>query len=286
LELQFLEEGKNAEKVAKRFTKYPWLKIPKIYWKLSSNRVLAMEYCDGGQINDHDYMVKNNISTELISERLGLLYSDMIFLEGYVHCDPHPGNILVETSNKGPRIVLLDHGLYTHLSETFRSQYCELWLALLSANVERIKKSAEALGVGHMYGLLSAMVTARSWKSITHGIQREKMTDKEAKDIRANAAKFFPQITEVLERIPREMVLVLKTNDLLRGIESSLKRKPGTSFVPMTRLCMTAAYKREMRLATSTFQKAQLKFGFMWSQIRVNLYVFFLRIWNFLGILT
>ena len=44
---------------------------------------------------------------------LGKLYSEMIFVKGYVHCDPHPGNVLVHKSDKeGTQIVLLDHGLY------------------------------------------------------------------------------------------------------------------------------------------------------------------------------
>ena len=48
-----------------------------------------------------------------IAHKLGILYSEMIFVNGYVHCDPHPGNILVRRSPKrGVEIVFLDHGLY------------------------------------------------------------------------------------------------------------------------------------------------------------------------------
>ena len=48
-----------------------------------------------------------------VSERLGLLYSEMIFCRGYVHSDPHPGNVLVRnTAADGAQIILLDHGLY------------------------------------------------------------------------------------------------------------------------------------------------------------------------------
>jgi len=44
--------------------------------------------------------------------KLGQLYSEMIFVQGYIHCDPHPGNLLVRPSTDGTEIVLLDHGLY------------------------------------------------------------------------------------------------------------------------------------------------------------------------------
>lgn len=48
-----------------------------------------------------------------VAHKLGLLYSEMIFVNGYVHCDPHPGNILVRRNpQNGVEIVFLDHGLY------------------------------------------------------------------------------------------------------------------------------------------------------------------------------
>lgn len=48
------------------------------------------------------------------------LFSSMIFIKGYVHCDPHPGNVLVEKVNGRPQLILLDHGLYRDLDEEFR----------------------------------------------------------------------------------------------------------------------------------------------------------------------
>ena len=56
---------------------------------------------------------------------MGMIFSRMIFSNGFVHCDPHPGNVLVNpvsqmSTKKNDRefqIVLLDHGLYTVLSE-------------------------------------------------------------------------------------------------------------------------------------------------------------------------
>ncbi len=73
-----------------------------------------MEYCEGGFINDLEYLKQNNISTKEVCEKLGLLYSKMIFDHGFVHCDPHPGNIIVKGRGDGSvELSLLDHGLYT-----------------------------------------------------------------------------------------------------------------------------------------------------------------------------
>jgi aarF domain-containing kinase len=51
-----------------------------------------------------------------VSSKVGQIYSEMIFVQGYIHCDPHPGNILIRKNSRGVvDIVLLDHGLY-HVS--------------------------------------------------------------------------------------------------------------------------------------------------------------------------
>lgn len=65
IELDFLNEGKNAEKVQKQFLKYSWLKIPKIYWDYCSPRVLVMEFLEGGQVNDLEYIRKNHIDRSI-----------------------------------------------------------------------------------------------------------------------------------------------------------------------------------------------------------------------------
>lgn len=60
-------------------------------------------------------------------------------------------------------------------------------------------------------------------------------------EIRSNAAQYLPQISELLNRVPRQMLLLLKTNDLLRGIETTLgTRASSSSFINMSRCCISA----------------------------------------------
>lgn len=84
-----------------------------------------MEFCDGCQINDLKYLREHNISTKEVCEKLGFLYADMIFSHGFVHCDPHPGNILVKQRPEDNKVelCLLDHGLYTVRLNFSQSQY-------------------------------------------------------------------------------------------------------------------------------------------------------------------
>lgn len=99
--------------MAAMFENYHWLKVPSIFWDISSKRVLVMEYVTGGQVNDLEYIESNKIDRYDVANKIGQLYSNMIFINGFVHSDPHPGNILVRKTTKGDtEIVLLDHGLY------------------------------------------------------------------------------------------------------------------------------------------------------------------------------
>merc|ERR1711913_198073 len=66
-------------------------KVPGIYWSLTTPRVLVMEFCTGVHINDVENLKKQGVDVYDVSNKIGQMYSKMIFDDGYVHCDPHPG---------------------------------------------------------------------------------------------------------------------------------------------------------------------------------------------------
>ncbi|XP_055989698.1 aarF domain-containing protein kinase 1 [Sorex fumeus] len=261
LELDFLNEGRNAEKVAQMLKHFDFLKVPRIYWELSTKRVLLMEFVDGGQVNDRDYMERNKIDVNEISRHLGRIYSEMIFVNGFVHCDPHPGNVLVRKcpDTGKAEVVLLDHGLYQVLSEEFRLDYCHLWQALIWRDMKGVKEYSQRLGAGDLYPLFACMLTARSWHSVKRGIGQAPVTASEDLEIRSHAANYLPQISQLLNHVPRQMLLIFKTNDLLRGIEASLgTRASASSFLNMSRCCVRALTRHRMKTARSLLRRAQI----------------------------
>ncbi|XP_043929981.1 aarF domain-containing protein kinase 1-like [Protopterus annectens] len=241
-----------------------------------------MEYVEGGQINDLQYMQSNDIDVNEITQNLGKMYSEMIFLQGFVHCDPHPGNVLVSKSKKSQKtqIILLDHGLYQTLSTEFRMDYCSLWQALLKADMKGIKKYSQSLGAGELFPLFACMLTARSWDSVTKGISQTPVTKTEDVEIRTNAANYLPQISKLLNRVPREMLLLLKTNDLLRGIEATLQtRASASSFINMSRCCIRAIAKHgKTKVPVLSYRRLQISFVECLSLWMINVYELFLWI--------
>ncbi|KAJ5708606.1 hypothetical protein N7488_008407 [Penicillium malachiteum] len=78
------------------------------------------------------------------------LFSAQMFLWGWVHCDPHPGNIFIRRKPSGkPELVLIDHGLYIHMDPNFRHQYSRFWKALLTFDNQTLAEIARGWGVNN-----------------------------------------------------------------------------------------------------------------------------------------
>ncbi len=126
--------------------------------------------------------------------------------------------------------------------------YSKIWMSLLERDLKRLEKQLEYLKVEEQTNVFACIVTGRSWEAINEGIMQVKYSDEEGKSIRREAPKYLRQISHVLNKIPREMLLLLKTNDLLRGIEVSLGTRSSSSlFFHMSLCCvqMINSYERE-----------------------------------------
>ena len=183
-ELDFRIERKNSERADKFFAdnNTKGVYIPKVHKELSSKRILVMEFIDGIKVTNIDGLKKLGLDPKEVTHKIIDLFSDQIFIHGnfnfqskyknyfsyfkyiifflgFVHCDPHPGNILVRKKEDSPEIVLLDHGLYRELDDNFRLNYCNLWKAIVLHDKENIEKYSKLLGAGEFSGLFSVMLT-------------------------------------------------------------------------------------------------------------------------------
>lgn len=286
LELDFRHEGRNADKTRRLLEYFDWLRVPKIHWELSSSRILLMDFETGGMINDTEYIEKNGIDKQQLTRRLGSLYCDMIFKHGHVHCDPHPGNILVKNTEKGVQIVLLDHGLYTHLSDQFRSNYSNLWLALIQADMKSIQNYAKELGVGELYGILACVVSGRPWSAVVRGITEHidrKAAQSEESEIKSYASRYMSEINQLLSNVPRELLLILKTNDLLRSIETRMGTKgQQMSFIIMTRYCSENVHTNLLKNCQNWRCKFKVNTSHRWIDFKLKVYQLYLwMVWYF-----
>ncbi|XP_031738408.1 aarF domain-containing protein kinase 1 isoform X3 [Cucumis sativus] len=99
LELDFLQEARNAERTAENFKKNNLVKIPRVYWEFTTRQVLTMEFCEGHKVDDIEFMKQSGIEPSKVAKALVEVFAEMVFVHGFLHGDPHPGNILVSPDN-------------------------------------------------------------------------------------------------------------------------------------------------------------------------------------------
>jgi predicted unusual protein kinase regulating ubiquinone biosynthesis (AarF/ABC1/UbiB family) len=112
-ELDYIQEGKNAETFARNFENNPKIKIPLVYWPFTTSKVLTLEYLAGIKITDFELIDRQGIDRKEVARILAEAYAQMFFADGLFHGDPHPGNIFVR---QGPEVILVDFGMVDRIS--------------------------------------------------------------------------------------------------------------------------------------------------------------------------
>jgi len=119
-ELDFLSEGRNAERIGEFFADRADVRVPRIHWRWSTPRVLVMEYVHGIKIGDRRALDAADVDRDALYRTVVEAYGEQILRRGFFHADPHPGNLLVEPRADGPVLVFLDFGLAKRLPADFR----------------------------------------------------------------------------------------------------------------------------------------------------------------------
>ena len=133
--MNFNIEASNAEKCRAIFKDHDKrVYIPKIYKDLIRERVLVMSFENGIPVSHVKEMHAAGIDLKRLSSVISETFIHMIFEKGFVHSDPHPGNMFVRKNKAGDdlELVILDHGIYTTLPEETRLSYTKLWRGILS----------------------------------------------------------------------------------------------------------------------------------------------------------
>lgn len=101
-------------------------------------------------------------------------------------------------------------------------------------------------------------------------------------EIQSNAAALIPEMVNVLNKVPREMLLIFKTNDCLRGIDSRLKtRFRANAFISMTRSCTAAVFDDQIRRTDGWWEELMLRFQKLLALYGLDLTQLFLRYFAF-----
>ncbi|WNF38924.1 AarF/ABC1/UbiB kinase family protein [Bacillaceae bacterium IKA-2] len=143
-EVDYTIEARNAEKISKQFLNDPKIKIPEIYWEFSSKKVLTMEYVEGTKLNEIDKIEKKGYSRKATAERVINSIFKQIFVHGFFHADPHPGNILVVADEK---IIFMDFGMVGRLTPEMRDHFASFIIAMMLQSTGGVIKAIFQMGL-------------------------------------------------------------------------------------------------------------------------------------------
>ncbi|XP_040149409.1 putative aarF domain-containing protein kinase 5 isoform X2 [Ictidomys tridecemlineatus] len=234
-ELDFENEGHNAERCAEELKHFPYVTVPRVHWDKCSKRVLTADFCEGCKVNDVEAIESQGLAVRDVAEKLIQVFAEQIFYTGFIHSDPHPGNVLVRRGLDGKaELVLLDHGLYQFLDEKDRSALCQLWRTIILRDEAAMKEHAAALGVKD-YLLFSEMLMQRPVRlgQLWHS---HLPSHEEVAYMQEMARNHFEAIMQVLRALPRSMLLVLRNINTVRAINVALGTPVDRYFLMAKRL--------------------------------------------------
>ncbi|MCL6571640.1 MAG: AarF/ABC1/UbiB kinase family protein [Bacillus sp. (in: Bacteria)] len=144
MELDYVSEGRNSEKIAKQFKNNPKIVIPKIYWENTTSKVLTMEFIEGIKLNEASMLHQAGYESKVLAERVVNAIFQQILVEGFFHGDPHPGNIL---ALPGEVIAFMDFGIVGRLTSEMKTHIASFVIAMMNQSTDEVVRTISNMGL-------------------------------------------------------------------------------------------------------------------------------------------
>ncbi len=141
-ELDFTVEAQNTDTARRLLAQAENVRIPEVIWPLTRPDVLVLESIRGVKVNDRDRLQAQAENLQTVARRYVHVLYQQIFLHGFFHADPHPGNVHVDP--KG-RLVFLDWGMVGNLTPDMRSRSVTLVLGLARGESRQVADALIAM---------------------------------------------------------------------------------------------------------------------------------------------
>lgn len=142
-ELDYVQEGRNAERFRQNFLGDERVVIPRVYWEFSRGKVLTLEFVGGIKITECAVIKASGMDCRKLVNLLAEAYAKMIFVHGFFHGDPHPGNIFV---SEGPTLVFVDFGMVQAIPDSTKRYLRQYANAIVENDTAAIVEALEDLG--------------------------------------------------------------------------------------------------------------------------------------------
>ncbi|CCQ61554.1 ABC1 kinase family protein [Crocosphaera watsonii] len=213
-EIDYVHEGKNAERFRTNFRGYSQIKVPKIHWKYSTKKILTLEYLPGIKVDDRAALEANNINLDNII-KLGICsYLKQLLIDGFFQSDPHPGNMAV--SQRG-ELIFYDFGTMAEVKTFAKDQMIQVFFAVLKKDTDTVVDNLVYMG---LIEPLNDMTPVKRIVAFLLENFREKPVDVRA--FEQVSDEVYSMFKSQPFRLPPQMTFILKSLTTLDGIARAL----------------------------------------------------------------
>jgi predicted unusual protein kinase regulating ubiquinone biosynthesis (AarF/ABC1/UbiB family) len=131
-EMDYVKEGRNADRFRYNFRTWRAIRVPKVYWSHTSRKVLTLQFIRGTKVVDVEALKARRISAVKVNRLLVRTYLKQLLEDGFFHADPHPGNLLVMDSG---HLAFFDFGMVGRITPRLQSQMIEAFFHVIGRDV-------------------------------------------------------------------------------------------------------------------------------------------------------
>ncbi len=214
LEIDFLHEGRNGDKFRRNFRGVDWVKVPRVYWRYTSPRVLTMEYMPGIKISHYEALESAGLDRKRLARLGAEAYLRQLLTDGFFHADPHPGNIAVDTDGS---LIFYDFGMMGQIQAVTRTRLMDTFVGIAQRDAGLVMKSLVALG---------ALAEIDDMGPVRRSIQYilDNMMDKpfEEQSVTAISDDLYAVAYDQPFRFPATFTFVMRAFSTLEGVGKGL----------------------------------------------------------------
>ncbi len=212
-ELDYTCEAQNIDRFYQAYVDHPTIRIPKVYWEYTTQRVIVMEELVGIKLLDTERLKQEKYDLSAIAQVGTDFYLKQIFEDGFFHADPHPANIMVVDD----KVAILDFGMVAFISHHLRDQLGDLLVSIITQDSERVTTVLVRMGV---------ITRATNLRELERDIQRMLVHYLGLPLNQMDVAQILSEVFTIAfmhhVRLPSDFAMLIRTILILNGVGSRL----------------------------------------------------------------
>ncbi len=223
-EVDYLAEAENARRFGAMYVDDPSVRIPLVYASHTTERALTLEDVYFIKITDFTAIDSAGLDRAEVADRLFRTYLHQIFIEGFFHADPHPGNLFVEPLQDGAwRLVFVDFGMVGRVTPEMVQGLRDLVIAIGTRDLDRLMQAYKTMGVIlpeadlERIRLAEAAMLERIWGKSMRDLIRT-----HPEEMRRFASEFRDLLYEMPFQLPADLLFLGRCVAILSGMCTGL----------------------------------------------------------------